>query len=65
MQEEIKMTFELFKELAVQKIAEKYPNVVTDRNELRFVKNNAYEGEGEMYDYPDFVYIKTKDENPT
>lgn len=53
--QQLKIDWEEFKQLALDKLKEKYPNI-TDKP--RFVKHHPYEGEAESYEIPTSVYIE-------
>ena len=57
----IKLSWEEYQKFALEKIVEKYPTLVNGEESVEFKKEYSYDGEGDMYDFPSFIYIEVRD----
>ncbi|KKM90373.1 hypothetical protein LCGC14_1239390 [marine sediment metagenome] len=56
---EIKLTWSEFLEAAIFRLAEQHPKIALNKeNNARFVRDHSYEGEGECYELPQYVYVR-------
>lgn len=53
----IRLTWEEYKEVALLKIKERFPNATS----VSFRKNYSYEPEGDVYEFADFVDVEIED----
>lgn len=59
---QLKISWALFREAALDRLAEKYPAIAVNRDDnTRFVRVNVYEGECDVCETPEIVYIDLED----
>ena len=56
----IRLTWDEYKDFASKAIKEKYPNI-QNNDSVRFLKVVSYEGECDLYEYPEIVEFNIED----